>query len=143
MYWMPIEKFRKHLVLLKEKIVAAQGRLLNARKERLARDPGRQRTARIAAKAERDTEASIIKATRNSGRANRDGDHLVAGRITMDTKLQSTRLEPVVHLHELSKVRADAERAGSVLGCLNIRTKNGVGVVVMAEEDFAKLISQE
>jgi hypothetical protein len=102
--------------------------------------PIRQRVNRIAAQAERDTESNIIKATKNSGRSSRDGDHLVAGRITMDTKLQSTRSDPVVRLYELAKVQADAKRAGSLLGCLTLRNKHGVGVVVMSEEDFARMI---
>jgi len=142
-YWKPINPRDINPVLSQEKRTKAVAIMKANLMRRMERDPNRQKTARLAAKAERDTEHNIIEATKNSGRSNRDGDHLVAGNITMDTKLQSTRFEPVVHLYELAKVQADARRAGSMLGCLTIRNKYGIGVVVMDEADFAKLIGDK
>jgi hypothetical protein len=141
-HWRPREPNLKHSVLEGEKRKARIDRAIANREKRQNIDPRRRKVSRIAEKAERATEASIIEATKNSGRSNRDGDHLIAGNITMDTKLQSTRLDPTVNLHELFKVQKDAQRAGSLLGCLTIRNRHGVGVVVLAEEDFARLVAQ-
>lgn len=141
-HWRPREPRLTHPALEGEKRKARIDRAIASRQKRQSRDPGRRKVSRIAEKAERVTETRIIEATKNSGRSNRDGDHLVAGNITMDTKLQSTRLDPTVNLHELFKVQKDAERAGSFLGCLTIRNRHGVGVVVLAEEDFARLVAR-
>lgn len=141
-HWRPRDPKLKHPALESEKRKARIDRAVASREKRQSRDPQRRKVSRIAEKAERTTETSIIEATKNSGRSNRDGDHLVVGNITMDTKLQSTRLDPTVNLHELSKVRKDAERAGSFLGCLTIRNRHGVGVVALAEEDFARLVAR-
>jgi K+/H+ antiporter YhaU regulatory subunit KhtT len=109
---------------------------------RLARDKGKKRIVRKAAKAEKTTEQNIIRSTVNSGRSNKDGDHIAAGSITLDTKMQSTRTDMVVHLEELSKVRDDATRAGNSVGGLVLRNKFGVGVVVIREDDFGKILAQ-
>ena len=83
-----------------------------------------------------------IKATRNSGRTNKDGDHLLAESIVLDTKLQSQRINPQVNLAELDKVRFQAVSHNKAFGALVLRNKHDVGVVVMAEADFAKLVNQ-
>jgi len=79
---------------------------------------------------------------KNSGRSNKDGDHVAAGEITLDTKLQSKRTNPVILLHELVKVGEDARRAGNWMGALVLRNMNGIGVVAIAEADFARLIQR-
>lgn len=91
--------------------------------------------------AEKRTEKQIIHATKNSGRRNKDGDHVHLGMVTLDTKLQSTRENPIINLAELEKVRADAQRAGKLIGGLVIRNKHGVGCVVLKEEDYARITS--
>jgi K+/H+ antiporter YhaU regulatory subunit KhtT len=139
-YWKGTTAKMQHPVLREEKRNAAQVRTQTARHARLARDPGKRRVLRKAVRAETRTEHVIIQATRNSGRANRDGDHVVGGQITLDTKLQSTRDNPVVLLTELAKVREDARRAGTPIGGLVLRNKYDVGVVVFLEQDFARTL---
>ena len=109
---------------------------------RANRDRGKSLLQRQAAQAEKTTERNMIRSTKNSGRSNKDGDHVAAGDITLDTKLQTTRDHPVVLIPELMKVVADAMRAGKVMGALVLRNKSGVGVVAMREEDFARLIQR-
>jgi hypothetical protein len=139
-HWNPIDKRFKHPILVSEKRTAASARSRLAHQVRLAKDKGKKRVGRRATKAEDTTQRNIIAATRNSGRSNRDGDHVVGGQITLDTKLQSTRDNPVVLLVELAKVRDDAERAGNPIGGLVLRNRHGVGVVVFDEKDFARSI---
>lgn len=139
-YWRPINRLMRHPVLKQEQRDAARGRAQAAHQRRLTRDKGKQRVLRRAGKAEQTTERNIIVATKNSGRSNRDGDHIAAGQITLDTKLQSTRDNPVVLLSELAKVREDAARAGNVIGGLVLRNRSGVGVIVFSEADFARSI---
>ena len=134
--WHAVGK-QKHPVLEKEKRDAKRQKASDRQKARKAKDPHRQAHLRAAARAERQTEQAIIKSTRNSGRINRDGDHVVGDNITLDTKLQSGAENPVVHLHELDKVRLDAKRNGKVVGALCIRNKAGRGVIVLDENDFA------
>jgi len=120
---------------------AAKNRLTQRRQAHLAKDKTRVKVNRLAERAERKTERSIIKATVNSGRSHNDGDHISNGSIVLDTKMQSTREHPVVKLDELAKVRLQARRAGYAIGALVLRNKNNFGVVVMAEEDYARLVS--
>lgn len=142
-YWSatsPARKARtKHPQLEEEKRRVKVARRLMLFTKKKSRDPNKIRTARLAARAEKITEQKIIKATKNSGRRNKDGDHVSAGNITLDTKLQTTRENPIIFLNELEKVRSDANRAGMLLGGLVIRNKNNVGCVVLAEEDYAIL----
>lgn len=143
-YWQPTDQAReegisKHPVLVAE---AANKRFhkriakLDAKKRR---DPKKRKISRLAALAEKKTEKQIIHATKNSGRRNKDGDHVHADMITLDTKLQTMRENPVIFLKELEKVRDDSKRAGSLIGGLVIRNKNGVGCVVLKEEDYVEL----
>ena len=141
-FWSPSGASTRHPRLEQEKRDARCQRARASHLARLQRDKGKKRIVRRATQAERTTEQNIITATKNSGRSNRDGDHVVAGHITLDTKLQSTREHPVVLLNELAKVREDAERAGNPLGGLVLRNKHGVGVVVFAEQDFARVLSR-
>lgn len=106
------------------------------------KDKARTRIGRKAARAEKQTEKSIIKSTVNSGRSHNDGDHISAGSIVLDTKMQSTRQHPVVRLEELAKVRNQARLAGYPIGALVLRNKDGLGVVCMAEADFAVLMKE-
>lgn len=108
---------------------------------RMGKDKKRKKLLVRATKAEAITEQAIIKSTVNSGRLNKDGDHLLADCITLDTKLQTNRLHPKVDLGELDKVGSDAKRAGQMMGALVLRNSQNVGVVVMKEEDFATLIA--
>lgn len=130
----------KNVVLEKEKRDSKRAKAIDRQKARKAKDPAKQAVLAKAERAERRTNAKIIKATRNSGRVNRDGDHLYADHIVLDTKLQSTTEHPVVRLHELDKVREDAKRNGRTAGALVLRNKFGRGVVVIDEADFAKIV---
>jgi hypothetical protein len=138
-YWKPRFRNAKHPILEKEKQDAKHGKAIAKREAEKAKDPTKQARAREAARAERKTNAQIIKSTRNSGRVNKDGDHILFERITLDTKLQSKTEHPVVNLHELDKVRRDAKNANQLVGGLLIRNKNGRGVLVIDEEDIGKL----
>ena len=110
--------------------------------KKLTADKGKRKVLKLAVRAEKQTERQLIHATKNSGRSNKDGDHVAAGEITLDTKLQSKRTNPVILLHELVKVGEDARRAGNWMGALVIRNMNGIGVVAIAEADFARLIQR-
>lgn len=143
-YWRPTQYAKdtrkdKHPNLkaekLQKKIAKHQAKLVKNRQ----RDPQKRQISRLARQAEKSTERNIIHATQNSGRRNRDGDHVHGNNITLDTKLQTTRENPVILLVELEKVRADAVRSGKKIGGLVIRNKHNVGVVVLAEEDYALL----
>jgi hypothetical protein len=140
--WYPIEgKYRQHPQLEARKRQAGRERrqaAADARKQRNKSKIGIQAAAR---RAEQKTNSRIISATRNSGRSRNDADHVSAGRITLDTKLQSNAQNPVVKLDELEKVRADARRAGNPFGALVIRNKDNRAVVVFDEDDYAKLVA--
>lgn len=86
--------------------------------KKLTADKGKRKVLKLAVRAEKQTERQLIHATKNSGRSNKDGDHVAAGEITLDTKLQSKRTNPVILLHELVKVGEDARRAGNWMGAL-------------------------
>jgi len=139
-YWKSVNPRWKHQILEKEKRDAKRRKTIAKREAEKAKDPAKQARSRAAERAERKTNASIIKSTRNSGRVNKDGDHLLDDRITLDTKLQSQNENPVVNLHELDKVRRDARNNTKLLGGLVIRNKSGRGVVVIDERDIGKLI---
>ena len=141
--WRPLNPRDRvpHPVIFKEKRAESHARAKRNREQRLSVDPARQRLSRIAAKAEQQTQDNIIKATKNSGRILSDGDHTLDGCISLDTKLQSRNIHPVVRLNELDKIRKDAERNHKLLGGLLIRNSNGVGVFVIREEDLPVLIS--
>lgn len=138
--WAPYKPGLKHPLVVQAK--RAQKREADQVKQdrKRNRDRAKMRVLSLAARAEKQTDRNIIKATKNSGRTNRDGDHVMAGQITLDTKLQTTRLNPVVQVAELEKVRADARRGGNSIGALVLRNENGHGFVVLAEEDFAQLV---
>ena len=138
-HWHPTNSKFKHPVLVEEKRHAKRMQALERQAERKAKDPARKARIRAAERAEKRTEQDIIKSTRNSGRMNRDGDHVLGSGITLDTKLQSTTENPVVHLHELDKVRADAKRSGQKVGGLAIKNKHGRGVIVFDIADYALL----
>lgn len=140
--WRPVDPRHKHPVLEKEKRNVKLEKAVARQKARKAKDPARQARLAQAERAERRTNAQIIKSTRNSGRVNRDGDHLYAGNIVLDTKQQSTTKDPVIRLHELDKVRNDSARNGRLFGALVIRNKYGRGVVVIDERDLHKLIGE-
>lgn len=138
-YWKPIEQKFRHPVLEEEKRNARKAKTIAKIQKEKSKDPARKARAKAAARAEKETNRAIIKATRNSGRVSKDGDHLYQSSITLDTKLQSKRIEPVVHWDELEKVRADAKRNGFIAGGLVIRTSTNKGIVVFAEEDLPRI----
>lgn len=112
-----------------------QGQQLRAKQDR-----SRQKRLRQAKAAEKRTEQQIIKATKNSGRVRGDGDHLSQNRIALDTKQQSARLNPVVVLAELDKIRQDARRNGLAAGGLVIENQHQRLVVVFDLEDYPRVI---
>lgn len=139
-HWKPTDGKKKHPVLVAEKKAKSKARSDARSAKRASKNRKIQTLLHKAERAERQTERNIIKATRNSGRVNQDADHVLwNGLLTIDTKLQTNRVHPVVRLEELSKVREDARRAGSTAGALLIRNKNGVGVIVLREEDLPNL----
>lgn len=148
--WRASEKSIRHPVLEQEKRDARRQRVLDKQQKRRSKDHKRQEISRVAERAERQTERRIgasggdIRPTRNSGRVKRDGDHqLVAARglVQLDTKLQTGSENPVVKLTELDKIRRDALNGGAITGGLVIRNKYGRAVVVFAEEDLHKLLT--
>ena len=143
-HWTPLPEYKReqHPLIRLEKLNKARAIQKERNTKRLSKDRGRRSILTRAAKAEKSTEKSFIKATKNSGRSNKDGDHVLAGYITLDTKQQSNNINPVVSMSELAKVKKDSRRAGTLLGALVLRNKFDVGTVVLAEEDFAKLIKQ-
>jgi hypothetical protein len=139
-FWRPKEHGLKHPTILKEKA----DKKLAERKERIAhrqnRDKSKMKLSRKAVNSEREVSNKVIKATRNSGRTFMDGDFSVKNFITLDNKLQTTRVNPEVDLAELEKVNLDAERAKNLLGGLVITNKHGVAVIVFKLEDFSREI---
>ena len=105
-----------------------------------AKSKPKARIGRRAALAEKRSERGLIKSTRNSGRTNRDGDHNFADKISLDTKLQTGNLNPVVNLADLAKIQADARRVGNPIGVLVLRNKNNVGVVAISEADWRTIL---
>lgn len=138
--WVPVTKGEKHPNIVKETRDRKRAEAATKLQQKRGRDRGKMRILSLARMAERQTDRNIIKATKNSGRTNRDADHVMAGRITLDTKLQTGRLNPVVQVAELERARRDALRAGNSIGGLVLRNQNGHGFVVLAEEDFAMLV---
>ena len=138
-YWRPTVKRLDHPELERRRLLIKALAHMEDLRAKYNKDPKKRKISRLANKAERITEKNIIHATKNSGRRNRDGDHIHINQVTLDTKLQTTRENPVIFLGELEKVRADAMRAGVLIGGLVIRNKHNVGVVVLAEDDYALL----
>ena len=138
--WRPWKRGRQHPKLIVEKREAGKARRAAAQEKRGKRDRAKMDVQRKARNAERQTNRSIIENTRNSGRTAKDGDHVSAGRISLDTKMQSGNENPVVRLAELDKVREDARRGGNPIGGLVLRNKHGRGVVVFDEVDYSLLI---
>jgi hypothetical protein len=138
--WRSIVKGTKHPQLIKEKKETREAIRKMQIDKRKAKDKSRRATAKAAERAERKTEQEIIKATRNSGRIARDGDHVFGGNITLDTKKQDN-FYPTVILTELEKVRADSRRAGTIAGGLVIVNCMDRRVVVFALEDLPKVVS--
>jgi hypothetical protein len=139
-FWSGIRGAR-HPALVLEKKAALINQRKKAELERRHRDWNKVRVMKKASRAEKTTERNIIKATKNSGRSHRDGDHVSVGSITLDTKLQSLKTNLTVRLEELDKVRQDALRAGNSIGGLVLRNRHGVGVVVFHEADYALLVT--
>lgn len=140
-YWKPTNNKDEHPVLKQEKITKKIAKRNDSLNKRLNKDKSKVKMLRKAVKAESKTEANIIKATKNSGRSNRDADHIVGdGWLRLDTKLQTNKVIPIIKIDELDKACSDAARGGSQLGGLVIRNKHGQGFVVFREEDFAKEI---
>src|SRR3954470_16423620 len=94
----------KHPTLEAEKREAKVRKHFAKLSAKRARDPMKRKISRLASQAEKKTEKQIIHATKNSGRRNKDGDHVYCGDITLDTKLQTTRENPIILLAELEKV---------------------------------------
>lgn len=137
-YWKPITKGLKHPAIVKKKKEASINRRNSRIETRKAKDKGRQKVLVNASKAEELTE-KVIQSTVNSGRKLMDGDHTSFG-VTLDTKNQSHRVEPVIHWDELDKVRKDAKRSGKAVGGLVLHSSNKRAAVVIALEDWVMLM---
>jgi K+/H+ antiporter YhaU regulatory subunit KhtT len=140
-YWktLPNEKY-VHPVLFAEKRKASINRLFVSKQARQSKDIAKRKVSRKAVLAEKETEKVFIRSTKNSGRSNRDGDSVLANFITIDTKMQSKAVHPIVRMDELDKVSRDAKNGGNNIGCLCIRNKYRVGIIVLKEEDFGKIV---
>lgn len=138
--WVSIKPGVKHPQVVEEQLAAKRSQAAEKQTKLRDRDRGKMRVQSLARQAERQTNRNIIRATKNSGRTNKDADHVMAGKITLDTKLQTKVLNPVVKVAELEKCRQDARRAGNSIGALVLRNENGHGFVVLAEEDFALMV---
>jgi len=137
----PINRRIKHPLVESEKLRQRLEARRKRRQAERAKDQSRRRILQKAKQAEKATERKIIAATKNSGRVRQDGDHSARGFFALDTKLQSRRLHPQVDLGELDKIRLQACRNGYPAGALVLRNRAGRGVVVLAEEDFAKVLA--
>ena len=141
-FWRPDVPGQKHPAAVAAAKQAKKDRKTEQNLKKRSADKGKRNLLVKAVRAEKQTERYLIHATRNSGRTNRDGDHVAAGEITLDTKLQSKRDNPIVLLSQIVKVGEDARRAGNWMGALVLRNRNGIGIVAMAEADFARLIQR-
>ena len=138
--WRPWLKGTPHPQQLAEKKQASRDRLEQASAMRLGKSRDKQALLKKAARAEKLTTRnynSSMLDTVNSGRSHKDGDHVLANKVTLDTKLQSGNSNPVVNLAELDKVQEDAKRGGNVLGGLVLRNKHDRGVIVFDEQAYA------
>lgn len=142
-FWKPVIAKQLHPKLVEEKRSSKIAKRILKLTKKNSADKNKRKISRLAAKAEKQTEKQIIHATKNSGRSNKDGDHVLYKSITLDTKLQTTRSNPIIKLDELEKVRRDAVRANMMAGGLLIRNKHGVGVVVFREEDVPNICNVE
>ena len=141
-FWKPEIPGTKHPGLVAAKKKAKKDRADALQLKKRTADKGKRKLLVKAAAAEKTTERNLIHATKNSGRSNKDGDHVAAGEITLDTKLQTKRDNPIVLMSQIVKVGEDAKRAGNWMGALVLRNRFGVGVVAMAEAEFARLIQR-
>lgn len=76
-----------------------------------------------------------VHKTLNSGRVNQDGD-LKTEDLCLDVKLQTTTINPVIHVDEFKKCQGDATRAGKRHGVLIIENSEGDRFYVISEELF-------
>jgi hypothetical protein len=139
--WAPVRSGFQHPLLVLEKLEEAREKREAGFQKILAKNKqvARQRVQKSARQAEINTQEEVIQATRNSGRTNRDGDHLLDTRIVLDTKQQSKRIHPLVNLAELEKVRRQARENNRAVGGLVLHNKHGVKVVVFALEDLSRI----
>ena len=141
-YWKPVDGHSQHPAVVAAKLARKQAFLKEKKAKRLLVNKDKKLLQVRAEKAERQTETNFIKATKNSGRTHKDGDQVAYSQVTIDTKLQSKCIHPVVRLDELAKVREDAQRGGNSLGVLMLRNRHGIGVIAIAESDFARLLAR-
>lgn len=142
-YWKPVNSMMKHPILEARKTQVRIEETKERAEVRLNVDQKKRKVLTKAVVAEGKTNKNLgIAPTRNSGRTFKDGDHKAGDFITLDTKNQSMRDNPIIRLHELEKVRVDAGRAGNPVGGLVLRNKSGKGFVVFTEEDFKVILSR-
>lgn len=150
-HWKPVLK-RQHPVLVAENYRKAKQKAADNLAKRQARDRGKVRRLESSVRAEKKTQTTglragaKIKATKNSGRTNQDGDHQLETtsasiKVSLDTKLQSQAANPTIRLSEIDKVRKDSGRAQTALGGLVIVNKYGRRVVVFDYIDFIRVYS--
>ena len=138
--WRPVQKGTRHPMAEAEKRQAQRERASSRLAHRMAKNKPRQRVLKQAERAERGTEREIVRATVNSGRRDRNLDHISRDRILLDSKNQSNHEHPVVHLAELDKARRQARDANYPVGGLVLVNQYGRRVVVFDLEDYAKVV---
>jgi hypothetical protein len=141
-YWKPIHRSVEHPVIAAEKLFKKKAKHRAQVAKRLARDRGKVRLAKQAKKSEEKSAESIVKATKNSGRVNKDGDATAVNLIQLDFKLQSTSVDWVVKQAELIKIIQDGKRAGNNIAALVVKNKLGQEIVVLDMADFGKLLAR-
>ena len=80
-----------------------------------------------------------VQKTLNSGRTFRDGD-LCTDDLTIDVKMQSRNVNPIIFASEFKKVQTDAIHAGKRHGVLVLENSLGQAYCVMSLELFKELI---
>jgi len=121
-------------VHLQDKIWEKEKKNVESKTEKAKATRERQRLKKRADKTE-----NVVFKTLNSGRVNKDGD-LSTKRLTIDVKMQSKTLNPVIDRGEWLKVQEDAKRALKDYGVLAIVNKIGETFYVIPEEMFKEMI---
>lgn len=134
----PIDRKVKHPQVLAEKQARKDAKTAARKAEKQAEKASKDKEKVKLLKRANKVEEKV-KQTLNSGRANRDGD-LHTESLAIDTKLQSTVVNPTIRVEEFDKVQTDARRGGKEHGILILENKDGRRFVVMSEQLFSELI---
>lgn len=131
------EKEEKKKKDKQEKINKKKDNKINKSKQTLANIMEQNAKKRADAILKKTQKKDFFSHTINSGRANRDVDHVMhQGEIRLDSKHQSKLLNHQVKLSELEEARNKAHKFNSNLGGLILFNKEARSVVVFDYEDW-------